>query len=63
LALFRAIPSGDEVATAKTISGDSSTSLGMTRAGFLPNAERRVRVKRVTKYKGYNVSLAVFLAM
>jgi hypothetical protein len=45
LALFRAIPSGDEIATAKTISGDSSTSLGMTRAGFrqMPSAEEKLK--------------------
>jgi hypothetical protein len=45
LALFRAIPSGDEIAAAKTISGDSSTSLGMTRAGFrqVPSGEEELK--------------------
>jgi hypothetical protein len=53
LALFRAIPSGDEIATAKTISRDSPTSLGLTSAVFrqMPSGEeelKELQSKKVT---------------
>jgi hypothetical protein len=49
LALFRAIPSGDEIRTDKTTVKDSSTSLGMTRRTFRANAKQRRGVKKSQK--------------